>query len=336
MKRSICTVCALIFCLLAGCGGPASASTDFFSMDTFMTITAWAENEADAQAVVTQAERRVNDLNNALSRQIEAGPLAQLNAAGGQTVTLDPDTYDALSRAVEYAALTGGAFDPTTAPLSDLWGIGTDQAAVPSQAAIDEALSHVGYENIELLGNNQARLLNGAQVDLGGIGKGYATDAVAALRADAPMLAQLGGNIGAYGQNPSSEDGLWTIGLAEPDNSANYIAMLHVCDQSVVTSGDYERYFEQDGVRYHHIFDPSTGAPAQTGLRSVTVVDELSARADAFTTALFVMGLERGLEFCAAHDVDAVFVTDDKTIYVTEGLRGQLTLSEDTSYVLAQ
>lgn len=332
MKKLCGALCAL-FLLLSGCGGPVSDSTDFFAMDTFMTLTAWGDNQDDAHAVVSEAEQEINRLSNALSRQVEASSLAELNAANGEIVTLDPDTYAALSRAVEYAEQTGGAFDPTTAPLSDLWGIGTDAAAVPDEAAIAEALTHVGYENIELLDNNQARLLNGAQVDLGGIGKGYATDVVASLREDEPLLAQLGGNIGAYGENPSSKDGLWTVGLADPDDSANYIATLHIQDASIVTSGDYERYFEQNGVRYHHIFDPSTGYPAQTGLRAVTVVDKESTRADAYTTALFVMGLDKGLAFCEEHDVQAVFVTQDHKIYVTGGL--QITLADGVDYELA-
>ncbi|MDR3766046.1 MAG: FAD:protein FMN transferase [Butyricicoccus sp.] len=331
MKKLCGALCAL-FLLLSGCGGPASDSTDFFAMDTFMTLTAWGDTQDDAHTVVASAEQEINRLSNALSRQVEASSLAELNAANGEIVTLDPDAYAALSRAVEYAEQTGGAFDPTTAPLSDLWGTGTDHAAVPAEADIAEALTHVGYENIELLGNNQARLLNGAQVDLGGIGKGYATDVVASLRGDAPLLAQLGGNIGAYGENPSSEDSLWTVGLANPDDSASYIATLHIQDTSIVTSGDYERYFEQDGVRYHHIFDPTTGYPAQTGLRAVTVVDEESTRADAYTTALFVMGLDKGMAFCEEHDVQAVFVTQDYKLYVTGGL--QVTLADGVDYEL--
>lgn len=335
MKKLSGALCALfLLAALAACGAPASASTDFFAMDTFMTLTAWAGSESEAKETLAASEQEINRLSNALSRQVAASSLAELNAADGRTVTLDADAYRALEKAVEYAALTGGAFDPTTAPLSDLWGIGTDGAAVPAQDAIDAALTHVGYQNIELLGSNQARLKNGAQVDLGGIGKGYATDAVAALCGDGTMLAQLGGNIGAFGPNPNREDGLWSIGLANPDSSADYIASVLVQDQSVVTSGDYERYFIEDGVRYHHIFDPRTGYPAQTGLRAVTVVDEESTRADALTTALFVMGLDEGLSFCAAHDVAAVFITDERKIYVTDKLRGQVTLADGVDYEL--
>lgn len=325
--------CALLLVsLLSGCGAATSVSDDFFAMDTFMSLTVWDKSEVQAQAAVSAAEQRINGLSNALSRQVSSSPLAQLNAAGGKAVTLDGDTYAALSKAVAYAELTDGAFDPTTAPLSDLWGIGTDHAAVPDPEALDEALVAVGYQNIELLGDNRARLKNGAQVDLGGIGKGYATDAVAQMQGGGAMLATLGGNIGAYGENPNAGDGRWTIGLADPDNSAAYIATVSVSDQSVVTSGDYERYFEQNGMRYHHIFDPKTGYPAKNGLRAVTVVDAESTRADAMTTALFVMGLDKGLAFCAEEGIDAAFITSDHKIYVTDRLKGSLTLAEGADY----
>lgn len=319
---------------LSACGAPKGYKADFFAMDTFMSLQTWAGSEARSQAACTAAEQRVNALSNALSRQNAAGTLAALNAANGAAVTLDEDAYLALAEAVQYAALTGGAFDPTTAPLSDLWGIGTEQAAVPAPEAVAEALRHVDYRNIELLANHQARLKNGAQVDLGGIGKGYATDVVAGMRAGYPMLAALGGNIGAYGENPGSKDGTWSIGLANPEQSAGYLAKITVRDESVVTSGDYERYFEQNGVRYHHIFDPKTGYPAQSSLRAVTVVDRSSTRADAMTTALFVMGLDKGLAFCAAQDIEAVFITNDHKIYATAGLQDRLTLTEGVDYAL--
>lgn len=334
MKKIYCMLGALLF-LLTGCGAPASYQTDFFAMDTFMSITVWARKEAQAHDIAAEAMQRVNALGASLTRHAEKGSIAALNAANGEAVTLDADAYDVLAAAVSYAALTDGAFDPTTAPLSDLWGIGTEQAALPAAEAIAEACTRVDYRNIELLDGNRARLHNGAQVDLGAIGKGYATDAAAALRAGQPMLVSLGGNVGAYGANPKNKDGTWTIGLANPDNSAEYIATLTVRDASVVTSGDYERFFEQYGVRYHHIFDPKTGYPVQGDLRAVTVADPLSARADAMTTALFVMGLEQGLAFCAEQGIDAVFITADHKLHTTAGLRGSLTVHEGVDYALA-
>ena len=327
-KRLLAGVCAAV-CLLAGCGAWQAQSYrgDFFAMDTFMTVTVYAGRTDAAQALEQEIEQRVNGLDQLLSRQRQESELSMLNAAGGAAVTVSEETYAALEQAAAFAALTDGAYDQTTAPLSDLWGIGSEAPHVPAQADIDAALTHVGWEKIVLLPDHQVQLLDGAQVDLGGIGKGWATDAVHALcdaaAEDPQVLAQLGGNILGYGKNPGRQDGMWVIGVADPDNTADPIATVLVSGESVVTSGDYERFFEENGKRYHHIFNPATGYPADNGLRSVTVVDENSTRADALTTALFVMGLEKGLAFCAEQNVKAAFVTADKQVYVTDALTPQ-------------
>ena len=339
MKR-ILAAFLLLLCL-AGCTPqPKSYTADFFAMDTFMSITAYGEDEQAAQDTAVQLEQRINALEPALSRTREDSDLYRLNHADGAVCEVSEDTYAAIEAAVQFAEWTGGAFDPTMAPLTDLWGINTDHAHVPAQAEIDAALTHVGYQNIELLGNNQVRLLNGAQLDLGGIGKGFATDAAAAmLDGTQGVLATLGGNIGAYGENPNRDSGNWVVGIADPDDNAAFIATVEVRGLSVVTSGDYERYFEQDGKRYHHIFDPATGYPADSGLRSVTVIDESSTRADALTTALFVMGLEEGMAFCGQNDIAAVFVTADKQVHVTDKVGEICTfafLGEEKGYTHAQ
>lgn len=331
---------------LAGCAGQqASYTTDFFAMDTFMSVSVYGDKQDDAEQTAVACEQAVNALEPALSRTREDGDLYRLNHAGGAVCEVSEETYAAIEAAVQYAELTGGAFDPTMAPLTDLWGINTDNAHVPAQAEIDEALTHVGYQNIKLLGNNQVQLENGAQLDLGGIGKGFATDAVSALLAQQPegfatgALVQLGGNIGAFGDNPSRDGGNWVVGVADPDNNAEFVATVEVRDASVVTSGDYERYFEQDGKRYHHIFDPETGYPADTGLRSVTVIDQNSTRADAMTTALFVMGLDDGLAFCKENNIAAVFITADKQIYPSDAVASACTytfLGEEKGYTDAQ
>ena len=167
-------------------------------------------------------------------------------------------------------------------------------------------------------------------------GKGIAADQCAEiLRRNGveSSLVFLGGNIYALGEKPDGS--AWSVGIADPDNSSDYIATIAVRDASVVTTGDYERYFIEDGVRYHHVFDPVLGEPARSGLRSVTVVHESSMIADARSTTLFVLGLEAGLRYCAEHQIEAVFITEDKEIYVTEGLRDRFTFrGEAAGYVM--
>lgn len=344
MKR-IMAAGMLLLCLMGCTPQPQGQTVDFFAMDTFMSVTVYGEDEEGAAQAAAACEQRVNALDPALSRTRQESDLYRLNQAGGEVCTVGEDTYAAIEQAVAYAALTDGAFDPTMAAVSDLWGMGTDAARVPSQAEIDAALETVGYENVKLLGDGQVQLLNGAQLDLGGIGKGFATDETAMVLAQQPAeaaggaLVQLGGNIGAFGENPARDSGHWVVGVADPDNNAEFVATVEVQDASVVTSGDYERYFEQDGKRYHHIFDPQTGYPADTGLRGVTVIDADSTRADALTTALFVMGLEDGMAFCAEQGIAAVFITADKQIYTTDAVDTVCTytfLGEEKGYTDAQ
>ena len=163
MKR-ILAAFMLLVCMTGCAAQPQGYTADFFAMDTFMSITAYGENEQAAQDTAVQLEQRINALEPALSRTRENSDLYRLNHADGAVCEVSEDTYAAIEAAVQYAEWTGGAFDPTMAPLTDLWGINTDNAHIPAQAEIDAALAHVGYQNIELLGDNQVRLLNGAPV----------------------------------------------------------------------------------------------------------------------------------------------------------------------------
>lgn len=332
---------ALALCLLTGCGAQRGQGyqSDFFAMDTFMSIAAYGDG---AQTRAVEAERAINALENRISRTREQSEIYALNHAQGQPVELSQDTYDLLAFARGMAEQTGGCFDPTVAALSDLWGVGTEVARVPAQDEIDAALRSIGFENLILSAPDAqpltARLENGAQIDLGGVGKGYAADLAAACWADAgddeSAMLTLGGNIYAVGRKDGTDD--WSVGVADPDDSQALAAVLHVSDETVVTTGDYERYFEQDGVRYHHVFDPATGYPAQNTLRSVTVVGTQSARCDVLSTALFVMGETRAWEYAARQDIKAVFITADKRVRVTDALRAQFTFAgEEAGYVFA-
>ena len=254
MKRYL--AAAMLLLALSGCGSSGSSTQlyttteDFFAMDTYMSVDVSSEkSESAAEDMAVKIEQRVNQLDAALSRTQQAGDLYKLNHANGQPTKVSDDTYTALEKALEYAEMTNGAFDPTMAPLTDLWGIGTDNARVPAQSEIDEALTHVGYQNVKLLGNNQVQLLNGAQVDLGGIGKGYAGDIVHEMaESDTSdqwhVLARLSGNIEMYGgKTADSGTDNWNIGIADPDDNTDSIAVVSLRDGSVVTSGDYERFF---------------------------------------------------------------------------------------------
>ena len=214
-----------------------------------------------------------------------------------------------------------------------LWGFTGQTQRVPTQSDLDEALKSVGTDRIDF--SDEGVSLHGdAEIDLGGIAKGYAAERCVALleqNGATAALLSLGGNVQTYGTKPDGS--AWRIGIADPSSPAQSIATLTVHGtKALVTSGGYQRYFEADGVTYHHILDPETGCPAQSGLASVTVIADSGTMADAYSTALFVMGLERATDFWRREQsFEAVFVTTDGAIYATDGVT-----PEDCEYTVIE
>lgn len=299
MKRMV----ALILCILLlwGCAANeihTERFTTIFAMDTVMTMDIWGE---DAQLAATNIAARIAELEKDWSATNGDSILSRTNR--GEDVDLS-DEAEALLAHVEALSLrTGGAFDPRLRAVSELWGFYNDEHRVPTGDEIKDAVSE-------------------RQWDLGAAMKGYAAEECTALLSELEIdraMLNLGGNVQTYGEKPDGSP--WVIAIQNPDLAEDYLGTVSVYGtMAVVTSGDYQRYFEQDGVRYHHILDPETGYPADSGLRSVTVICRDGLTADALSTALFVMGLEESVEFWrASDDFEAVFVTDDGSIYATEG-----------------
>lgn len=330
-KASLSVLLLTITLLLGGCAvQEAQYSADFFAMDTFMSIKAYGSN---AQKAVLESQKYINQLESKISRTKTGSDIVKLNSAQGEAVQVSDDTFWILTAAVKEAQVTDGAFDPTVARLTDLWQIGTEKQHIPKKSEIADALKTVGYHNIALSSDHRVKLKNGAQIDLGGIGKGYAADKVTEIMHNngvSRAIISLSGNVYVLGEKASGVK--WSVGIADPDKKQDYICSIEESDKTVVTSGDYERFFEQNGVRYHHIFDPKTGYPAVTDLRSVTIVTENSAMADAYSTALFIMGYDKAMEFYKAQGgFEAVFVTKDKKVKVTNGLKSAFTFRGDAA-----
>ena len=286
--------------LLGGCSRQAQATV--YHMSTVMTLELQGP---DAQAALEAVDDLLGELENTWSVTRDNSVPGRLNR--GEEVTLSEDEAALLERLDALSARTGGAFDPHLRSLSLTWGFyhGENQGEdfqVPAGSEIAAALAD-------------------PQWDLGAALKGYAGRAAADLLDTLDIdrgLLNLGGNIQTYGEK---KDGTpWNVGIQNPDGG-DYLGVISVSGTaSIVTSGDYQRYFEKDGVLYHHILDPETGYPADSGLRSVTIVCRDGLTADALSTALFVMGLEEASEFWrGSDDFEAVFITDDGTIYATEG-----------------
>lgn len=319
---------ALLLLFLPSCG-EKSATAELFAMDTYMSLTAYGSN---AQTALTDASRKINELERMLSRTVSGSDVAKLNET--RCAVVSDETAALLGQALQYAAQTGGAFDMTIAPLVNAWGITSDTPRVPDAAEIAALLAAVGSGHVHLEGNT-VTLDEGCAIDLGGIAKGYASDCVAAVFAEAGITSgcvSLGGNVYVCGSKP--DGGKWQVAVQDPQGDG-YAAMVALSDAFAVTSGGYQRYFTaEDGTVYQHIIDPKTGYPAQSDLLSVTIIADNGAMADAYSTALYVMGESGAIDFWRANAdrFDAVMITTDGRLLYTPDLQDSITEPEGTTY----
>lgn len=303
----------------SGCSLESKYDCEFFAMDTVMTINAYGSK---SESAVKAAQNEINRLDKLLSVQKENSEIFKLNQS--KKMTVSEDTLTLISRSKEIYTLTDGAFDISCEPLIREWGFYSGlENKVPSQKAIETALEGVGAEHIKIK-DSTVTLDDNTSLDLGGIAKGYASHKAAEILKDngvTSALMSLGGNVRAVGSKPDGES--WSVAVTDPDDNSKSIGTLKISDKAVVTSGGYQRYFEENGQTYHHIIDTKTGYPADSGLKSVTIVSDDDALADALSTALFVMGLEKSGKFYSENSslFGAVFITDKGEIYVTDNLK---------------
>ena len=303
----------------SGCSLESKYDCEFFAMDTVMTINAYGSK---SESAVKAAQNEINRLDRLLSVQNENSEIFKLNQS--KKMTVSEDTLTLITRSNEIYTLTDGAFDISCEPLIREWGFYSGlENKVPSQKAIETALEGVGAEHIKIK-DSTVTLDDNTSLDLGGIAKGYASHKAAEILKDngvTSALMSLGGNVRAVGSKPDGES--WSVAVTDPDDNSKSIGTLKISDKAVVTSGGYQRYFEENGQTYHHIIDTKTGYPADSGLKSVTIVSDDDALADALSTALFVMGLEKSGKFYSENSslFGAVFITDKGEIYVTDNLK---------------
>lgn len=293
-------------------------------LNTIIKIEAFGP---DASSAIDQAFARIGDIEKKMTVNADSSEIVEVNKrAGKESYKVSPDTFYVVKKGTEYSQLSQGRFDITIGTLVKLWGIGTDKARVPELDEITKALKLVDYRQLELDEKSNSIFLKkeGMALDLGAIAKGYAADEAARILRENGVesgLIDLGGNIYALGKKPDGRP--WKIGVQNPfEPRGSSFATLEVADKTLVTSGIYERYFEKNGKRYHHILDTSTGFPVENGLASVTIVSESSIDADAMSTMAFSMGLNSGTKFIERQKgVEAIFVTTDRKVYATSGVK---------------
>lgn len=294
-----------------------------FLMDTYVTIE--IPGDADVAKVIEKALDRMEQVDRKFNVLNQESPLYRFNHEN--VPITDPEIIGLIQTALEVSKVSGGAFDITVYPLVDLWGFFRGAPAVPAQSDIAASLKMVGWRKLSIRNGSLTKLDKNVEVDLGGIAKGYAVGEALKVLKGAGITSALidaGGDIYAVGQlhgNP------WKVGVRNP-RGEGVMGVLEVSDLTVVTSGDYERYFEKDGVRYHHILNPETGYPANE-LVSVTVICDDAVLADGLSTALFVLGSQKGMELVKSlPGVDVMMVTREGKVLCSPGLQGNMTLAK--------
>ena len=302
-----------------------------FAMDTVVSETLYTTGD-DINSKLTSVLTDVE--TNLLSWTNEDSQIYKVNASDGKDTEISGELSGYLERILKIARDSDGAFDPTIGKLIRLWDIGGEDQRIPGEDEIRNVLKDSGYEKVSLAGNNIS-MDEGCSLDLGAAGKGIGCDAVLEyLETQKDVTAALinlgGSSVMTYGNKPDGSS--WNVAVTDPraENDDEYLGVVAINGTEFLsTSGDYEKYFIEDGVRYHHIMDPSTGYPAKSGVAGVTVVCDTGLEADALSTACFVLGVEKGSELLKKYSADGLFVDEDHHVYLTDGMKERFSLLQD-------
>lgn len=301
-----------------------------YALGTIINIKAYGQN---AEAAINEAIDKLNEIDDKMSAFKDYSEITKVNKnAGIASVIVSKETYFLLKEAVEYSRRLQGTFDITIRPLVNLWGIGTVKENVPSSGSINETLKLVNYKDILFNDKTFSIMLKNKNqaIDLGGIAKGYAADCVRDIfkkNGVKTAIIDLGGNIFVLGKKIDKK--LWNVGIQDPlEKRGEFIGIISVQDKSIVTSGNYEKYFVKNDKIFHHILDPRTGYPSDSRIISATIISNNSIDGDGLSTGVYILGVEKALELIESIEgIDAIFITDDKKVYVTAGVRKSFELT---------
>ncbi len=327
MKVKKITIYILLLMLvfpLSGCGEQKQTDT-FYAMGSFVSQTVYGADDTLFDSVKSD----ITTADEIITHKNDNSLLSLLNKE--KIAVFDTDTYDMLYKAVDFCVNSGGIFDISLLSVSDLWDFESENPSIPKEEDIKAALQKTGYENIQFGENNTVTLKNDVSLDLGGIGKGYACDIAVRhyKKAEVSGIIAVGGSIGVNGAKPDGEP--FNVGIRNPfsENTSDVFASLVLKSGFVSTSGSYEKCFVKDGVLYHHILDTKTGYPVETDLVSVSVVCDSGMNSDMLSTACFILGIENSKPLLEKYGAQAVFVTKDKKVFISEGLRELVTVFEN-------
>lgn len=306
-------------CFLNGCGTQEPLVKSDFLLDTIVTVTLYDSKE---ERIIDGCLDLCRQYENLFSKTIDDSDIAKINNAHGKPVTVSTDTIALIQKGIEYGELSNGLFDITIGPVSDMWDFKSDAPKAPDDKALQNALAHVDYKAIQV--NEQTVTLTDpdAKIDLGGIAKGYIADRMKEYLLTSGVNSatiNLGGNVLTVGTKPDKDP--FFIGIQKPFEDRNtIITPIAVTDQSIVSSGPYERFFyDESGKLYHHILDTKTGYPVQNSLYGVTIISDKSVDGDALSTTCFALGLEKGFELIESLDgIEAVFIDNNYQLIYTD------------------
>jgi thiamine biosynthesis lipoprotein len=326
--------------MITGCSNKQkSISKTDLVLGTVVTINIY---DHGSEKVVNKVFDKLKEIESKMTINGENSEVIGINDnAGKDFVKVSDETFYVIQKGKYFSELSKGRFDISIGTIVKLWNIGTEDARVPSQEEINTKKQLVNYHDVILNEEEQSVMLKqkGMILDLGGIAKGYAADAVAEILKENKVkhaIVNLGGNVFAYGNKLDGTP--WKIGIQNPfsprEDRGKYIGVVNAANQTVVTSGVYERFLEKDGKYYHHILDPATGYPVENNLVGVSIIADRSIDADSLSTSAFSLGLEEGRKLIEAVDnVEAVFITKDQDVYITSGLKNNFQLT-DTNFKL--
>ncbi len=325
MKRILCLLLTLLCCVpFASCSSSVSSEDSFYLMDTLITVTLY-EDEKAAKPIFARCRAIVGELNALWSRTEQDSDISRLNASETGLSDLDQRTVALLQAAQGVSSATGGAFDITVLPYVALWERCAEKKRLPTEEELAAAANTVGSPRFSVSDKTTVTKESGTEIDLGGIGKGEAISRlIAYLKTSGARggVVSFGSNVAVFGKKPDGTD--YRIALRDPKDTTAHVGVLTLSSGQILSvSGDYERFHTINGKRHHHILDPKTGYPAETGLSSVAVICRNGALADALSTALFVMGYESSMELYRSDifDFEAIFIAQSGTITVTPGAK---------------